>query len=109
MVRIAALSYLHAVDPPTFANTLHNAKMLLLGKGDNELLRALVALGLGLALAPARMSVPAGVVALPLLEPELGHSVTLGVVAGRPMNRAVSAFLKLVRACQWQNAEAVAA
>ena len=77
--------------------------------GSESELGSLVALGLGLALAAAGMSVPAGVVALPLLEQELGHCVMLGVVAGRPMNRAASAFLKLMRARQWQNAEGTTA
>lgn len=71
------------------------------GGGYPEL-GALVALGLGLALVPAGAPVPAGTVARPLVKPEVSHPVVLAAAAGRPMNRAVGAFVRLVRARAWE-------
>ena len=65
-------------------------------------LGALVALGLGLALVPADAPAPPGTVARPLVEPEVSHPVVLAAAAGRPMNRAVGAFVRLVRARGWE-------
>lgn len=61
----------------------------------------LVAAGLCLGLAPVGAAVPPGVVARPLADPEIAHPIVLSAAAGRPMNRAVSAFVKLVRAARW--------
>lgn len=71
------------------------------GSGPEEV-AALVALGLGLALVPANAPTPPGTLALPLVEPEMSHSVVLAAAAGRPMNRAVGAFVKLARARLWE-------
>lgn len=68
----------------------------------------LVAAGIGLGLAPVGSLVPEGVVARPLAEPELMHPVVLSTAAGRPMNRAVSAFVKLVRAVRWEAGQVAA-
>lgn len=73
------------------------------GSGPEEV-AALVALGLGLALVPAGAPAPPGTVALPLVEPEVSHPVVLATAAGRPMNRAVAAFVKLARAHRWEAA-----
>jgi DNA-binding transcriptional LysR family regulator len=62
----------------------------------------MVAAGIGLGLAPIGAVLPAGVVARPLAEPEMAHPIVLSTAAGRPMNRAVSAFVKLVRAVRWE-------
>lgn len=62
----------------------------------------LVALGLGICLAPSDLAVPAGVVSRPLASPTLGQPVLLSAPAGRPMNRAVGAFVKLFRARGWE-------
>ena len=75
-------------------------------RGGEAEVGALVALGLGVALAPAGTPLPPGVVALPLVSPELSHPVVLRAAAGRPMNRAVGAFVKLVRAREWGSAAA---
>jgi DNA-binding transcriptional LysR family regulator len=64
----------------------------------------LVALGLGAALAPAGTTLPQGVVARPLVAPAFTLRILLVAVAGRPMNRAGSAFLKLARARDWGGA-----
>ncbi len=58
----------------------------------------LVALGLGVALAPAGAILPRGTVMRPLVAPEFNYRLLLCAVAGRPMNRAASAFVKLARA-----------
>nr|WP_245215626.1 LysR family transcriptional regulator [Pararoseomonas baculiformis] len=68
----------------------------------------LVAAGIGLGLAPVGVHVPEGVVARPLAEPELAHPVVLSTAAGRPMNRAVSAFVRLVRAVRWEAGQVAA-
>jgi len=64
-----------------------------------EELGAMVALGLGWGLAPAGCSTPPGTCARPLdADPPLRLEVVLARVAGRPMNRAVQHFLRLVQA-----------
>jgi DNA-binding transcriptional LysR family regulator len=70
------------------------------GSGPEEV-AALVALGLGVALVPAGAPVPPGTLALPLVEPEVSHPIVLAAAAGRPMNRAVGALVKLARAGAW--------
>jgi DNA-binding transcriptional LysR family regulator len=60
----------------------------------------LVALGLGVALVPEGPAPGAGCVARPL--EGAATPVVLAVPAGRPMNRAVSAFVKLARARRWE-------
>ena len=62
----------------------------------------LVRLGLGVALMPGSLPRPAGTVACGLAEPTARFSLLLAVPAGRPMNPAVSAFVKLARARGWQ-------
>lgn len=59
----------------------------------------LVALGLGLALVPEGVTTGPGCVARPL--EASATPVVLAVPAGRPMNPAVSAFVKLARARRW--------
>ena len=75
------------------------------GSGPEEV-AAVVALGLGLALVPAGAPSPPGTLALPLAEPEVSRPVVLAAAAGRPMNRAVGAFVKLARARRWEDAAA---
>jgi DNA-binding transcriptional LysR family regulator len=84
--------------------TEHGVGLRVLHRGAEAEAALLVALGLGVALAPAGLVLPEGVVARPLVEPEFSHRVLLGAVAGRPMNRAGSAFLKLARARSWEGA-----
>ncbi len=61
----------------------------------------LVRLGLALALVPAGLPVPPGTISRPLAAPEASFQLALVAPAGRPMNRAVSAFAKLARARGW--------
>ena len=82
----------------------HGIALRAMHRGAEAELGLLVALGLGVALAPSGVPVPEGVVARPLVAPAFSHRVLLGAVAGRPLNRAGSAFLKLARARRWQNA-----
>ena len=65
-------------------------------------LEALVALGLGVALLPEGGTPPEGCVARHFSGAE--QPVVLAVPAGRPMNAAVSAFVKLARARRWEGA-----
>ncbi len=95
---IARLEREHGIQP-----LLHHAA------GGQDEAGLLVAAGLGLGLGPAGTALPGGVVARPLAEPELTHPVVLSTAAGRPMNRAVSAFVKLVRAVRWQDGQVAVA
>jgi DNA-binding transcriptional LysR family regulator len=67
-------------------------------------LESLVALGLGLSLTPAERPETPGCVVRRLGDPAAAQSVMLAVPAGRPMNPAVSAFVKLARARRWEAA-----
>jgi LysR family hydrogen peroxide-inducible transcriptional activator len=98
-------------EPPGACSTVarrleaeHGLALRAPHRGAEMEVALLVALGLGIALAPAGTLLPEGVVARPLVAPEFSHRVLLGTVAGRPMNRAGSAFLKLARARQWDGA-----
>jgi DNA-binding transcriptional LysR family regulator len=64
-------------------------------------LDALVALGLGIALVPAGAPHGPGCVERPLAGEGMALPVLLAVPAGRPMNPAVAAFVKLARARRW--------
>jgi DNA-binding transcriptional LysR family regulator len=66
-------------------------------------LEALVALGLGIGLVPAGAPRLGGCVERPL-ERGLARSVMLALPAGRPLNAAVGAFVKLARARRWEPA-----
>lgn len=64
-----------------------------------EELATMVALGLGWGMVPEGTAVPPGVRARPLVgDPPLRIPVALAGIAGRPMNRAVRHFHRLVRA-----------
>lgn len=64
-----------------------------------EEVAAMVALGLGWGIAPEGTATPPGVHARPLVdEPPIALQVILISVAGRPANRAVQHFQRLVRA-----------
>jgi DNA-binding transcriptional LysR family regulator len=65
-------------------------------------LEALVALGLGVALIPEKAPVLHGCATRPLRDEAAAHPVLLVVPAGRPMNPAVAAFVKLARARRWE-------
>ncbi|WP_207541123.1 LysR family transcriptional regulator [Sabulicella rubraurantiaca] len=65
-------------------------------------LEALVALGLGVALAPEEAPRLPGCAVRPLRDEAAAQPVVLAVPAGRPMNQAVSAFVRLARARRWE-------
>ncbi|CAH0125672.1 LysR family transcriptional regulator [Roseomonas sp. CECT 9278] len=67
-------------------------------RGEEAEVGLLVALGLGIALVPAGTILPRGAVMRPLVAPAFDYRVLLCAVAGRPMNRAGRAFVKLARA-----------
>jgi len=72
--------------------------------GSAATVELLVALGLGPALAPSgRLRLP-GCVERPLEGPGATRPVLLAIPAGRPMNAAVGAFVKLARARRWDAA-----
>jgi DNA-binding transcriptional LysR family regulator len=71
-----------------------------------EQIEAMVAAGLGLALAGARQKPPAGLAARPLADPLARRQLLLVAVGGRPHGPALSLFLKLMRARDWEAASA---
>jgi DNA-binding transcriptional LysR family regulator len=68
--------------------------------GDEASVQALVALGLGCAVAGARTALAPGLVARPLDLP--AHPIVLATVAGRPYGAAVDGFVRLARARSWE-------
>jgi LysR family transcriptional regulator, hydrogen peroxide-inducible genes activator len=68
--------------------------------GENQL-RQMVAAGLGLALAGEHHPAAPGIAARPLADPEAGRQILLAAVTGRPRGPALAAFLKLMRARDW--------
>ena len=69
--------------------------------GEDQLCR-MVAAGLGLALAGERYGAGPGIAARPLAEPAAIRQITLAAVAGRPHGPVLAAFLKLMRARDWE-------
>jgi DNA-binding transcriptional LysR family regulator len=73
---------------------------------SEEQIRQMVAAGLGIALGGQHRAPCPGIVARPLTDPEAGRNIVLAAVAGRPHSPALAAFLKLMRARDWQAAAA---
>jgi DNA-binding transcriptional LysR family regulator len=73
---------------------------------SEEQIRQMVAAGLGIALAGEHRALCPGIVARPLADREAGRNIMLAAVAGRPQGPALAAFLKLMRARDWQAATA---
>ncbi|MFO1058218.1 MAG: LysR family transcriptional regulator [Dongiaceae bacterium] len=69
---------------------------------SDEQVHAMVAAGLGLALAGDRQPPPAGLAARPLAEPLARRQLLLVAVGGRPHGPALSSFLKLMRSRDWE-------
>jgi len=67
---------------------------------DEATVQALVALGLGCAVAGARTALAPGLIARPLDLP--AHPIVLATVAGRPYGAAVDGFVRLMRARSWE-------
>lgn len=61
--------------------------------------------GLGLALGPARQSLPAEIVRRPLDPPRV-VDIHVAVMAGRPLSRVADAFIRLARAREWESVAA---
>ena len=68
--------------------------------GDEGAVQAMVALGLGCALAGERTALGPGVTARPLDLP--AHPIVLATVSGRSPGAAVDGFVKLARARSWR-------
>jgi len=66
---------------------------------DEASVQALVALGLGCAVAGARTALAPGLIARPLDLP--AHPIVLATIAGRPYGVAVDGFVRLARARSW--------
>ena len=72
---------------------------------SEDQLRQMVAAGLGIALAAEHGRAAAGIVARPLADPAARRDIVLAAVAGRQHGLALAAFLKLMRARDWRDAE----
>ena len=68
---------------------------------------AMVAAGLGFAFLPANSARRAGVVALPIIEPEFWREVSLVSVRGRPHSPAVGALVREAMNKKWFGAKAL--
>jgi len=66
---------------------------------DEASVQALVALGLGCAVAGARTALAPGLIARPVDLP--AHPIVLATIAGRPYGAAVDGFVRLARARSW--------
>jgi DNA-binding transcriptional LysR family regulator len=66
----------------------------------------MVAAGLGVALCAGLGAGGPGIVVRPLADPAAQHDVVLAAVSGRQHSPALAAFLKLMRARDWQGPEA---
>ena len=81
---------------PTAAIRLrHRAKRI-------EQLHPLVQAGMGIAIVPAHTPCPPGLVSKPIAGRPFQRTVSLVVVAGRPHSSALSAFIRICRAYNWQ-------
>ena len=70
---------------------------------------AMVAAGLGFAFMPANAVKHAGVVALPVVEPEFWRKVNLVTVRGRPYSPGVGALVREAMRKKWFGTKAIAA
>jgi DNA-binding transcriptional LysR family regulator len=68
---------------------------------------AMVAAGLGFAFLPANSARHAGVVALPIIEPEFWREVSLVSVRGRPHSPAVGALVREAMSKKWFGGKAL--
>jgi DNA-binding transcriptional LysR family regulator len=68
---------------------------------------AMVAAGLGFAFLPANSAKYAGVVALPIVEPEFWREVNLVSVRGRPHSPAVGALVREAMSKKWFGSKAL--
>lgn len=66
-------------------------------------IQAMAAATLGVALSASRQPVPEALIAKPLAEPSALRNLVLVTVAGRPQSSAVTAFVKLMRARDWES------
>ena len=65
----------------------------------------MAAAGLGYGLMPAFSADYPGVVALPLVEPQIARDIVLVTVRGRPDSTAVGALVREVMRMRWITAE----
>ena len=71
----------------------------------DEWILAMAAAGLGYGVMPAFSADYPGVVALPLVEPEIAREITLVTVRGRPDSAAVGALVREVMRMRWMVAQ----
>jgi DNA-binding transcriptional LysR family regulator len=74
----------------------------------DEWILAMAAAGLGFGVMPAFSAACPGVVALPLIEPEIARDIALVTVRGRPDSTAVGALVREVMRMGWMSAPSAA-
>ena len=74
----------------------------------DEWILAMAAAGLGYGVMPAFSATYPGVVALPLIEPEIARDVALVTMRGRPDSAAVGALVREVTRMRWMSAHSLA-
>ena len=68
---------------------------------QEDWIMALILADLGLAIVPEFMTLQPGIVARPLIEPEVRREVSAVTLRGRPLAEAAQQFLRIARAHKW--------
>jgi LysR family hydrogen peroxide-inducible transcriptional activator len=74
----------------------------------DEWILAMAAAGLGYGVMPAFSATHPGVVALPLIEPEIARDIALVTVRGRPDSAGLGALVREVMRMRWMSAQSTA-
>jgi LysR family hydrogen peroxide-inducible transcriptional activator len=92
-----------AVTQETFARQDVNGPTVYQSDRDDWIL-AMAAAGLGYGVMPAFSASHPGVVALPLIEPEIARDIALATMRGRPDSAAIGALVREVMRMGWMSA-----
>jgi LysR family hydrogen peroxide-inducible transcriptional activator len=96
-----------AVTQETFTRQGVNGPTVYQSDRDDWIL-AMAAAGLGYGVMPAFGATYPGVVALPLIEPEMARDIALVTVRGRPDSAGVGALVREVMRMRWMSAPSAA-
>jgi LysR family hydrogen peroxide-inducible transcriptional activator len=95
-----------AVTQETFGRQGVNGPIVYQSDRDEWIL-AMAAAGLGYGVMPAFSATHPGVVALPLIEPEIARDIALVTMRGRPDSAAVGALVREVMRMRWISAQSL--
>jgi LysR family hydrogen peroxide-inducible transcriptional activator len=96
-----------AITRETFGHHGVNGPTVYQSERDDWIL-AMAAAGLGYGVMPAFSATYPGVVALPLIEPEVAREIALVTVRGRPDSAGVGALVREVMRMRWMSAQSLA-